>query len=82
MNINSDWHFGAIGISIVGKLPYNCCYIAGNLFATARARLIGYFEVTLHITVKLFPAKISYQSMTSEGNFALLPANVDRYTEV
>ena len=34
------------------------CYIAENLFPTARA-LIGYFEVTWHLTMKLFPAKIS-----------------------
>ena len=49
--------------SILGKLPYNFWYnIAGNFFPTARARLIGYFEVTLHLTVKLFPAKISKQA--------------------
>ena len=34
------------------------CYIAGIFFPTARA-LIGYFEVTWHLTLKLFPAKIS-----------------------
>ena len=34
------------------------CYIAGNFFQTACA-LIGYFEVTWHLTIKLFPAKIS-----------------------
>ena len=34
------------------------CYIAGNFFPTACA-LIGYFEVTWHLTIKLFPAKIS-----------------------
>ena len=36
------------------------CYIAGNFFPTACA-LIGYFEVTdtWHLTMKLFPAKIS-----------------------
>ena len=51
-----------------------CCYIAGNFFPTARA-LIGYFEVTWHLTMKLFPANISergtlQKSMTSEGNSA------------
>ena len=56
--------------------------IAGNFFPTARA-LIGYFEVTWHLTMKLFPAKISekatlQKSMALEGNSALLPANVDR----
>ena len=34
------------------------CYIPGNVFPTARA-LIGYFEVTWHLTLKMFPAKIS-----------------------
>ena len=33
-------------------------YIAGNFFTTARA-LIGYLEVTWHLTMKLFPNKIS-----------------------
>ena len=36
----------------------NTCYIAGNVFPTARA-LVGYFEVTWHLTMKLFPAKIT-----------------------
>ena len=58
------------------------CYIAGIFFPTALA-LIGYFEVKWHLTMKLFPAKISeratlQKSMTSEGNSALLPANVDQ----
>ena len=35
-------------------------YISGNFFPTARA-LIGYFKVTWHLTIKLFPAKISEQ---------------------
>ena len=34
------------------------CYIAGNVFFTVRA-LIAYLEVTCHLTMKLFPAKIS-----------------------
>ena len=34
------------------------CYVAGNFFITVRA-LIGFFEVTSHLTMKLFPAKIS-----------------------
>ena len=33
-----------------------------------------YFEVTWHLTIKLFPAKIIAKSMTTEGNSALLPA--------
>ena len=37
------------------------CYIAGNFFQTACA-LIGYFEVTWHLTIKLFPAKISQRA--------------------
>ena len=58
------------------------CYIAGIFSPTVRA-FIGYFEVTWHPTMKLFPDKISQwvtlaKSMTSEGNSALLPANVDR----
>ena len=58
------------------------CYIAEFFSPTARA-LIGYFEVTWHLTIKLFPAKSlragnSAKSMTSESNSALLPANVDR----
>ena len=55
------------------------CFVAGNFFSTARG-LICYFEVTRHLTMKLFPAKISEQatSMTSEGNNAMLPSNVDR----
>ena len=62
MNINSNWLFGTTGrkallFSIVAKLSYNCCYIAGNFFPTAHA-LIGYFEVAWRLTVKLFPAKI------------------------
>ena len=40
------------------QLNKKYCYIAGNFFPTACA-LIGYFEVTWHLTIKLFPAKIS-----------------------
>ena len=58
------------------------CYIAEFFTPTAGA-LIGYFEVTGHVTIKLYPAKSLWagsraKSMTSEGNSALLPANVDR----
>ena len=58
------------------------CYIA-EFFAPAAHTLIGYFEVTWHLTIKLFPSKSlwagnSAKSMTSEGNSALLPANVDQ----
>ena len=59
------------------------CYIAGISSPTA-CGLIGYFEVTLwYLTIKLFPAKSFWErniakSMTSVGNSALLPANVDR----
>ena len=42
--------------------------------------LIGYFKITWHLAMKLFPAKIwagnIAKSMTSQGNGALLPANV------
>ena len=37
------------------------CYVDGNFFSTVHA-LIGYFEVTWHLTMKLFPAKISEQA--------------------
>ena len=41
---------------------HNCfCYVAGNFFSTVHA-LIGYFAVTWHLTMKLFPAKISEQA--------------------
>ena len=32
------------------------CYIAENFFPTARA-LIGYFDVTWHLAMNLFPTK-------------------------
>ena len=59
-----------------------CCYIAGISSPTA-CGLIGYFKVTWYLAVKLFPAKSFWagniaKSMTSVGNSALLPANVDR----
>ena len=42
--------------------------------------LIGYFKITWHLAMKLFPAKIwagnIAKSMTSQVNGALLPANV------
>ena len=58
------------------------CYIAGNFFPTARA-LIGYFEVTWHMTSNnetvsrqnLWAGNVA-KSMTSESNSARLPANV------
>ena len=34
------------------------CHIAGNFFLTVRFR-IGYFEVTLRLTTKVIPAKLS-----------------------
>ena len=43
---------------LLGKQLILFCYVAGIFFPTARA-LIGYFEVTRHLTMKLFPAKIS-----------------------
>ena len=60
------------------------CYVAAFFPAPAARALISYFEVTWHLTIKLFPAKSlwagnSAKSMTSEGNSALLPANVDRF---
>ena len=42
----------------ISLLDKQCCYIAGNFFSTARS-LIGYFDVASHLTMKLFPAKIS-----------------------
>ena len=36
-------------------------YIAGNFFPKAHS-VIGYFKVTWHLTMKLFPAKISEQA--------------------
>ena len=58
------------------------CYIAEFFPPVARV-LSGYVEVTWHLTIKLFPAKSllagnSAKSLTSEGNSALLPANVNR----
>ena len=42
---------------------------------TARSlKWLLYLEVTWHLTIKLFPAKIIAKSMTMEGNSALLPA--------
>ena len=45
--------------------------------------MIGYFEVTWHLTLKLFPAKtselVTVQNLwRQEYNCALLPANADR----
>ena len=67
---------------ILAKYSKKYCYIAGSFSATARA-LIGYFEVTWHLPIKLFPVKSLWagniaKSMTSESNSALLPANVDQ----
>ena len=59
------------------------CYIAGISSPTA-CGLIGYFKVMWwYLTIKFFPAKSFWagniaKSMTSVGNSALLPANVDR----
>ena len=66
-----------------GRFIKSFCYIARNFFSSARG-LIGYFEITWHLTIKLFPAKIServtlQKSMTWEGNNAMLPANDDRW---
>ena len=42
---------------------------------TARSlKWLLYLEVTWHLTIKLFPAKIIAKSTTTEGNSALLPA--------
>ena len=41
-----------------GRFIKSFCYIARNFFSTARG-LIGNFEVTWHLTIKLFPDKIS-----------------------
>ena len=58
------------------------CYIAGNFFPTACA-LIGYFEVTWHMTSnnetvsrQNLWAGNAAKSMTSEGNSARSPADV------
>ena len=52
---------------------------SANIFSTVCA-LIGYFKITWHLAMKLFPAKMwagnIATSMTSQGNSALLPANV------
>ena len=40
------------------------CYVAGNFFLAARA-LVGYVEVTLQLTMKPFPAKISERDLFS-----------------
>ena len=54
-----------------------------QFFFPTACSLIGCFKVTWHVPMKLFPSKISQpvtlqNSMTLEGNSALLPANVDR----
>ena len=59
------------------------CYIAEISSLTA-CGLIGYFKVMWwYLTINFFPAKSFWagniaKSMTSVGNSALLPANVDR----
>lgn len=72
-------------VSVNLIVSYNCvekfCYIAA-FFPTVHS-LYGYFDVTRHLTIKRFPAKIlkagnSAKSMTSQGIRALLPENVDR----
>ena len=73
-------------VAVVERFNLNkshCSYITGNFFLTARA-LIDYFEVTWHwsyyrtVSQQNLWAGIIAQSMTSEGNSALLPAIVDR----
>ena len=61
-----------------------CLLLYSRIFPPTAGALIGYFEVTWPLTIKLFPAKSLWagsiaKSMTSEGNSALLPANVDRW---
>ena len=46
---------------VMWKRPIASSIARWEFFSTARA-LIGYFEVTLHPTMKLFPAKISEQA--------------------
>ena len=55
-----DWGSSSCLSAAKGRLQLNkkYCYIAGNFFPTACA-LIGYFEVTWHLIMKLFPAKMS-----------------------
>ena len=64
---------------IITVLYYLLLYNWKLFFPTARA-LIGYFDVTWHLTMKLFPANISERAtlQKSGGNSAVLPANVDR----
>ena len=57
---------------------HSYCYIAGHFFSTARG-LIGYFEVTWHLTMKLLSGQHCKKSTTSGGNNAILPANVDQW---
>ena len=51
------FHLGCVlsDVQISGLNRY--CYTAGNFFSTAHT-LIGYFDVTWHLTMKRFPAKI------------------------
>ena len=67
------------------RLPKStCCYRARNFFPTVQA-LIGHFEVTWHLTMKPFPAKIS-ERVTLQNLWRqrckseLLAAKVDRRT--
>ena len=62
------------------KKPAYFSYTAGILSPAVRA-LIGYFEVTWRLTIKLFPAKTSERETLQnlwrpQGNSALFPANV------
>ena len=64
-------------------MHHNRCYIAEIFPRTAHA-LIGYFEVTWHLTLKLFPTKSlwagnSAKYVMSESRSALLPTNVDQW---
>ena len=69
-------------ISIMGKLSYNCCcYIPGNFFPTACSHWLLRGHMTSNsetVSRQNLQAGNIAKSITSEGNSALLPANVDR----
>ena len=59
------------------------CYIAGNVLPTARALIRGHMTSNNKTVSRrnLWAGNIA-KSMTSEGNSALLPANVDRRSQL
>ena len=72
-----------------GKSTVTNCYVAGNVFPTVRA-LVGYFKVTWHLIMKLFPTKISERATLQNLRcqrvtvhcYLLMLTDDQRFTEV